>query len=129
MVHLRLEILRKAYYSTATIKERQRTNGDDEMAKLTNAERLIVIKKIEGMMAAQIKKETGAVVELTCRSGNKWTMNGAPSDAEKAMEWFVSTGTATEDDRILDDDGDLEGELFIYFTTDSSKANAIGNAK
>lgn len=99
------------------------------MAKLTNEERRIAIKKIEAMMAAQIKKETGAVVEITCRSADKWTMNGQPSDAEKAMAWIVSTGSAVEDDRDLDEDPDLEGELFIYFSTDASKANAVNTAK
>ena len=96
---------------------------------MTNNERHIALKKVEAMMAAHIKKETGAVVELTCRNGDKWTMNGKPEDAEKAMAWIISTGTAVEDDRVLDDYGDLADELFIYFTTYPDRSNAVGNAK
>lgn len=97
--------------------------------KLTNAEIRIAIKKIEAMMAEQIKKETGAVVEMTCRDGNKWTISGKQEDAEKAIAWMVSTGTTVEDERVLDDEDGFPPELFIYCTTDSGKANAIGLAK
>jgi hypothetical protein len=102
------------------------------MAKLTDKERLTELRKIEALMAAQVKKETGAVVQLTCRSGDKWTMSGAPSDVEKGMAWIIGTGTATEDDRICpgdDGDGDFDDNLYVYFTTHPNKANAVGNAR
>jgi hypothetical protein len=83
-------------------------------ANLTNAERFAVLKKVESMMAAQILKETGAVVEFTCCGVNKFSVCGSPKAVDAAMAWMVGTGSATENERIHDDKID---ETFCYFTT------------
>lgn len=83
-------------------------------ANLTNAERFAILKKVESMMAAQILKETGAIVEFTCCGVNKFSMCGSPKSVDAAMAWLVGTSTVTENERIHDDE---IGETFCYFTT------------
>jgi hypothetical protein len=76
----------------------------------------VALKKIEAMMAEQIREETGASVEITNRGVNQWTASGAWDAVDIAMAWMVGTGTTTENGRVYDEE---LCESFAYFTTNA----------
>lgn len=83
---------------------------------LTSTERRVALKKVEGMMAAQILKETSAAVEITSIGVNKWSVCGSADVVDAAVKWMIVTGTTTENERIHDDE---IGETFAYLTTNA----------
>ncbi|MFP5513328.1 MAG: hypothetical protein ACLGJC_09630 [Alphaproteobacteria bacterium] len=81
------------------------------MKNLTNADRAAALKMVEGWLAGEILKETGASVQVQRGSRGKWSLWGSADAVEAAMAMVLGSGVATEQDRVEDD-----GEVFSYFT-------------
>ena len=86
--------------------------GIDTSAAHSNPAALL--REVERLMTEQIRKETGATVEITNRGVNQWTASGEYEAVDVAMAWMVGTGTTTENSRIYDEE---LCESFAYFTT------------
>ena len=73
----------------------------------------MTIKQIETQIAKTIAKETGATVDITCRTAEAWTISGSDADARKAAAYMQTNGLMVTDEIAHDEE---LGETFCYMT-------------
>lgn len=75
------------------------------------------LRGIQAHIAAVLKKETGAAVEVTSRGEDKWTLDGAKADVTKAVRYLESFGLM----RLESMEEDPECGTFAYLSSQKPK--------